>query len=226
VDALKAIIFDLDGTLVKSSHDFWRMKEEMIGYLIDLGLDGSSLSPQQTTNELVHKLIDFLKGQGASEAEITKALNELNELLNGFELETVEQTVPMEGALDVLKRLKDRGVKIGVLTRSCEAYAYKVLDLWGMHVLIEAIGARKDLLNAKPNPEAALEVCKLLKIEPHEAVLVGDHPMDLVCAQASGMLFVGILGGSSSEEVLKNAGSKRIAKNLVDLEIILLENEE
>lgn len=226
VDALKAIIFDLDGTLVKSAHDFWRMKEEMIKYLIDLGLDGSSLSPQQTTNELVYKLIDFLKGQGASEAEITNVLNELNELLNGFELETVGKTVPMEGVLDVLKRLKARGFIIGVLTRSCEPYAHKVLDLWGMREFVQAIGARNDLLNAKPHPEAAFEVCELLKIDPHEAVMVGDHPMDLACAQASEMPFIGILGGSSSEETLKNAGCKRIAKNLIDLESMLLDNEE
>ncbi|MFX0206080.1 MAG: HAD family hydrolase [Candidatus Hodarchaeota archaeon] len=226
VDELKTVIFDLDGTLVKSSHDFWRMKEEMIGYLIELGLDGKSLSPQQTTNVLVHKMIDFLKGQGVSEAEITKALNELNELLNGFELENVKKTFPMEGALGVLKRLKDRGFKIGILTRSCEAYTHKVLDLWSMHELIEAIGARKDLLNAKPNPEAALEVCELLNTEPNEAVLVGDHPMDLACAQAVGMQFIGILGGSSSEETLRNAGTERIARNLVDLEKILLENGE
>ena len=226
MNGLKAIIFDLDGTLVKSAHDFWRMKEEMIRYLIDLGLDGSSMSPQQLTTELVHEMIDFLKGQGASEAEITDTQGELNDLLNGFELETVEKTAPMEGALGVLKRLKARGLKVAVLTRSCEPYAHKVLDLWGMREYIDAISGRKDLLNAKPNPEAAFEVCALLNIEPHEAIMVGDHPMDLACAQAAEMPFIGILGGSSSEETLRNAGSKRIAKNLLDLETMLLENDE
>ena len=127
MDELKAVIFDLDGTLVKSAHDFWRMKDAMICYLVNLGLEKSPLSPQQTTNVLVQKMLDFLKTNGASDAEIDKNLTELNDLLDRFELESAEQTVMMEGARDVLRLLSCQGFKIGILTRSCEVYTLRSL---------------------------------------------------------------------------------------------------
>ncbi len=217
VDDLKAVIFDLDGTLVKSAHDFWRMKEAMIYYLVNLGLEKSPLSPQQTTNVLVQKMLDFLKTNGASDAEIAKNLTELNDLLDRFELESAEQTVMMEGARDVLRLLRCQGFKIGILTRSCEAYTIQALEQCKMREYVEEISARKDLLSAKPNPKAGFEICNLLGVDPRDAVLIGDHPMDLECAQLTGMHFIGILGGSSSEESLRAAGSKQIAERLIDL---------
>ena len=221
MNELKAVIFDLDGTLVKNPLDFWRMKETLIEYLAKLGLDKSSLNPTQTTNELIHKSINFLKAKGASEAKIQRVLTEVSEILNRFELETVEQTVAMEGARDVLKRLKRQGYKIGVLTRSCEAYTLQALEVCKMRELVDEIGARTDPLKAKPNPEAALQLCERLEIEPYEAILIGDHPMDLKCAKAAGMRFIGVLGGSSSEETLREAGSEHIAKRLIDVEEML-----
>ncbi len=221
MDVLKAVIFDLDGTLVKTSLDFWGMKEAVIEYLVNLGLDNSSLNTTQTTNELIHKGIDFLKTKGASETKIKEILTEISEIMNQFELDGVEHTVVVRDAQDVLNRLKRQGFKIGVLTRSCEAYAIKALELCKLRELVEVIGARTDPRNAKPNPEAALQVCAYLGVEPHKAILIGDHPMDLKCAIDAGMQFIGILGGSSSEETLREAGSELIAKNLTDVEEML-----
>ena len=92
--------------------------------------------------------------------------------------------------------------------------------------LIDEVRGRTDIFKAKPNPKALVDICEALGVDLKDTVMVGDHPMDLACAQAAEIQFIGILGGSSSEETLKNAGSKRIAKNLVDLETILLENGE
>lgn len=218
---MKAVIFDLDGTLVNTSLDFWGMKEAVIEYLVNLGLNNSSLNTTQTTNELIQKGIDFLKTKRASEMEIKEILVKISEIMNRFELESVEHTVAVRDGQDVLNRLKRQGFKIGVLTRSCEAYAIKALELCKMREFVEAIGARTDPRKAKPNPEAALQVCAYLGVEPHEAILIGDHPMDLKCAKDAGMEFIGILGGSSNEETLREAGSERIAKNLTDVEKML-----
>lgn len=221
VDELKAVIFDLDGTLVKTSLDFWGMKEAVIEYLVNLGLNNSSLNTTQTTNELIQKGIAFLKTKGASKTEIRGILTEISEIMNQFELDGVEHTVVIRDAQNVLNRLKHQGFKIGVLTRSCEAYAIKALELCKIREFVEVIGARTDPRKAKPNPEAALQVCASLGVEPHEAILIGDHPMDLKCAKDAGMDFIGILGGASSEETLKKAGTVHIAKNLTDVEKML-----
>ncbi|MFQ6125179.1 MAG: HAD family hydrolase [Candidatus Heimdallarchaeota archaeon] len=221
VDELKAVIFDLDGTLVKTSLDFWGMKEAVIEYLVNLGLNNSSLNTTQTTNELIQKGIAFLKTKGASKTEIRGILTEISEIMNQFELDGVEHTVVIRDAQNVLNRLKHQGFKIGVLTRSCEAYAIKALELCKIREFVEVIGVRTDPRKAKPNPEAALQVCASLGVEPHEAILIGDHPMDLKCAKDAGMDFIGILGGASSEETLKKAGTVHIAKNLTDVEKML-----
>lgn len=222
----KAVVFDLDGTLVQTPIDWMKMREKLIEQLCKLGIDRDSIDSKQTTDKLVRRVNDFLRRKRTPNSVIADVMRRLDEIMSQIELQNVEKSVPRKGARNLLKRLRDEGVKIGILTRGCKAYAIKALGTCHMLEFVDAMGTRTDPLKAKPDPESILSVCRSLGLEPREVISVGDHPMDVECAGKAGISFVGVLGGASNEEALRRAGCGKIVKGIDDLEVILFRRSE
>ncbi len=156
-----------------------------------------------------------------SESKIKTTLRQLGDIMDKSELEGVNEVKPIKGAKDSLERLSSRDIKIGILTRCCKAYAVEALKRCGMISLVDFIEARSDLLEAKPNAVSAWRLCKMLGVEPDEAVIVGDHWIDVECANSAGIDFIGVLSGLSDKDTLEKAGCKTFAKNITKIEDML-----
>jgi len=98
---LKAVIFDLDNTLIKSFTDYVKMKKEIIAYLRKVGVESEVLTPKHTTVEMVKEAARQLKERGKTEEEIASVMVGVNEVMNRVELENVDRALPLNG----LKRL-------------------------------------------------------------------------------------------------------------------------
>ena len=219
---MRAVIFDLDNTLIRSYTDFVKMKKKIIEYLQDTGIEGDILKPERTTVEMVIEAVRQLEEKGETNYGISTVLRGVNDIMNKVELENVKMTHPLDSAADLLRTLKAIGVKIGVLTRGCEAYAREALRVTGLLGYIDSISARTDLLQAKPNPEALYSLCRDLEVTRSEIAFVGDHPIDATCARLADVEFVGILEGPANEEAMRQAGSQINMRNLIDVKEFLL----
>ncbi|MCD6538535.1 HAD-IA family hydrolase [Candidatus Bathyarchaeota archaeon] len=198
---MKAVIFDLDGTLINSAIPFKKMKRLIIKYLEDAGVTHGLLNDEMLNSEITSIAAENLKVRGFPERYIKRVLSGVSDLMNRVEIESLDAASLIDGVPEVLRSLKERGFRIGLLTRSCREYAEKILRRFNIREYFDAILARDDVEYPKPNPAHALELLKLLNVSARDTVFIGDHLSDLECAVKSGMKFILFRRGSRTEDV-------------------------
>jgi HAD superfamily hydrolase (TIGR01509 family) len=219
---IKAIIFDLDNTLVESQIDYHQMKLDVLKELGRSGVEPSLLDPSKTIVENIRTGKEDLarKHPGMDMGEVDERINVL---LTARELERVEAVRAHAGASETLEAVQGRGMAMAILTRGSRAYALKVLSLTGLDGRVGPCICRDDypLEEAKPNPMAMRRAASKLGLRAEDCLYVGDHPMDLDCARASGASFVGVMTGSTDEARWRQSGCRTVIASVADLPSIL-----
>jgi len=106
-----------------------------------------------------------------------------------------------EGIDEVLSMVKNKGIKISIVTSSPSSYALRVVRHFGWE--FDAMVCYHDTTLHKPHPVPFIEVASRLKISEGDCWAVGDHPNDIIAAKKAGMYSVGALWGSLDKESLK-----------------------
>jgi phosphoglycolate phosphatase len=199
----KAILFDLDGTLLDTLKD--------IGASVNRVLEGKGFP----THEL--DTYRYFVGDG-SVVLINRALPKekrnddvirtcLTEFLEDYGRNLNVKTKPYEGIPEMLDALNDRGLKMAVLSNKPHEFTKQcvteLLSNWNFDVVI----GQRNGAPPKPDPAGALEVAKRLNIPPADFLYIGDSGVDMKTAVASGMFPVGVLWGFRSMGELKDNGS-------------------
>jgi HAD superfamily hydrolase (TIGR01509 family) len=156
---IKAVIFDLDGTITQPYFDFDAIREE-IGLTRDSGP--------------VLESMEKMDPQQYEQAE---------RVLNRHEHRAVEESKLNPGARETLSALRQAGIYIGVLTRNRKDNAVAIAQKHSLK--FDAIVGREQG-PAKPDAFGVLELCRQFAIEPAETMIVGDYLFDLLCARAAG----------------------------------------
>ena len=110
--------------------------------------------------------------------------------MNEVELESLDEASIISGVPETLKALRERGLKIGLMTRSCREYAEKILEKFNLRKYFDVVIARDDVENPKPDPAHAMRILDLLDVSADETLFIGDHWSDMECAKRSGLKFV------------------------------------
>jgi len=218
--SITAVIFDLDGTLIRSNIDFLKMKNTIIAHFRSLGVDSEDFSSSRPTFEIVQKGIELLRKK-RSEENISKVRRRINEIMTDVEMEQVDSVSAIAGVSETMKLLKEKGIKIGILTRSCREYALKSLETTGLSKLVNFVAARDDVDKPKPDPDQVIMLAQKLNVKLEETLMVGDHPIDALCAKNSNVRFIGVLTGSSEADAFKKIGCD-IVRSVNDLPQLLL----
>lgn len=208
---IKAVVFDLDWTLVNSTIDFKEMKRKILRYLATKGIRDKAFAKVRTI-EIVKRATALFEERGSAEIKET-----INRIMNQVELENVDKTTPIPGARETLQEIKARGIKIGVLTRGHRAYALKALQVTGLYSSVDLILARDQTEKSKPDPRPLLQAIDMLQIKPEEALMVGDSTLDAQCAKDANVTFIGVLSGFSSYQAFKEIGCKTVISTIRDL---------
>lgn len=215
---MKAVIFDLDHTLVRSGTDFSEMKTKIVDYVEQKLPSVEKLDKNSLTYEITQAVVESLQSRGLSKI-VPEVIEDINSIMNETEMKYASKATLIEGAFEALGRLKQTGLKIGILTRACREYTEQVLKTTGLSEFIDEVAARDDSVNPKPDPSQIYWLLERMKIDSDEAVMVGDHPVDALCARNAGIQFIGVLTGSWREDQTKQLGSTVISsvKDLPDL---------
>jgi HAD superfamily hydrolase (TIGR01549 family) len=221
-DPLLGVIFDLDGTLVLSPHPYGEMRREVVKIAMSYGVPSGDLDLHRTIAGLLQDAAGSMERIGRPVTDRYRFEAAVNQRLDEIELATLPNTRERAGAGDLLRALKERGFRIGLLTRSSAAYARQALQNTRLSSYIEAMGTRTDVGPVKPDPESMRRVLHALGVQPHRAAYVGDHPMDAQCATAAGVRFYGVLpetpGALGTEaDRFRAAGANAIAKDLAEV---------
>ena len=205
---MRAVIFDLDGTLVDTvyAHVFaWQRALAEAAMPIDgwrihrrMGMSGG-LFTRAVARELGRPL-------APEEAEGIQARH--GELF----AELLPERRPLPGAVELLAELREAGVAHGIAT-SGRRPEIDALEVGSETVVVE----RGDVLRAKPEPDLFLACSERLGVPPEACYVVGDAVWDLLAARRAHMLSVGLLSGGYGDDELTRAGAFRVYRDAVEL---------
>jgi len=219
--SVKAVIFDLDGTLVGFNLDYRALRAEVRGYLAKRGVPASVLSLQENIFEMLKKAELFLRNSGKSAEEMAQLRGEALGIAEKYELEAAMSTGLLSGAVETLKALKRMGLKIGLCTINSEKSASYILQRFKIAEFFDVVVTRNMVGQVKPHPEHLQVVLKALSVSPEESVVVGDSSVDMQCARELKAIAVGLPTGISTVQQLANQGANYIITSITDLPVLI-----
>ena len=112
-------------------------------------------------------------------------------LIVDIEIDAAAGARTMPNADKTLKALKDRGIKIGIVTRNCRPAVMTAVEMAGF--VYDLLLTRDDVVKVKPDPQHLLDALDLLDRKPERALMVGDHPMDILAGKKAGTKTAAVL---------------------------------
>ena len=191
---LKAVVFDLDGTLLDTAPDFIQVVHQL-RLEHNLALLDEAVITSQVSNGARALVALALKLTEEDEAFESKRLR-LLEIYSGF---LGENTRPYPGITDLLAQLKAQGVGWGISTNKPRAYTAPLLEALGLEPPPGSVVCPDDVGNPKPHPESLYLNCKHLGCQPHEVIYIGDHARDIQAGRAAGMRTIAAAYGYIAE---------------------------
>ncbi len=192
---VRAVLFDFDGTLITQQIDFGRMRSEVLEVVARYGVDPEPLQSMYVLEliRMVHeRLDDETPPQGARfEAEASA-------VIASIELEAAKSAHPFAGVVEMLRTLRDRDYRVGIVTRNCRLAVEQILASRAMHH--DLLLTRDDVPHVKPDPRHLSTALEALNVPPESAVMCGDHPMDVLVGKRVGTATVGVLPVGKTRE--------------------------
>lgn len=201
----KAVIFDLDGTLLDTIED---LTESMNRALSIMGYPGRTI---EECKQLVGDGIDVfvqraLPAEARNDSEIANRLKKL--MKSEYQRRGELSTRPYDGIAELLDALTRGHIGLAILSNKPHDSTLRVTKKFFTKWAFQAILGARDNVPIKPDPAAALEIAHLLNFPPAEILYLGDTNTDMWTANAAGMYAVGALWGFRTAEELIGSGAK------------------
>jgi len=209
----KAVLFDLDGTLLDSIED--------LGDSLNRVLDQNGF-PTHNRDAYCRFV-----GDGATNL-IKRALPEekrmntiirscLDAFLEDYDKNWNVKTRLYEGIQELLDALASRGIKMAVLSNKPHKYTIKCMDGFLPDWNFDVVLGQRDDVPRKPDPAGALEIAEKLQLLPSDFLYLGDTETDMKASIGAGMFPVGVLWGFRSAEELRDNGAKVLINKPLEL---------
>jgi HAD superfamily hydrolase (TIGR01549 family) len=196
----KAAIFDLDGTLLDSVDLHALAWQEA---MTEFGHDVSFEQARSQIGKGGDKLIPvFLSAD--EQWDHGKELEEWRG--KHFKAKYLPLVRPFSAVPDLLRRVRDAGLRIAIASSAKKDELEKYLDIACIAELVDVTTSSDDAEESKPAPDIFEVVLDKLKIEGGDAVAVGDTPYDAAAAGKAKIVTVGVLCGGFTEDSLRQAG--------------------
>ena len=203
----KAVIFDLDGTLSDSIHS--------IKYCGDKAMEAVGLGGFSTDD------YKYFVGDGAANlikrALIANGDTELKFFDEAFVVykevfreNCMYKVEPYEGIRDLLAALKEKEIKIVVLSNKPHAETINVIETLFGKGYFDVIQGQKENVPIKPSPEGAFQILKQLEMTADEILYLGDTATDMKTGKSTGAFTIGALWGFRERKELEEGGADAI----------------
>lgn len=209
----KLCIFDLDGTLSNTL--------PTIAYYGNLALGRFSHPPieQERYKLLVGNGRDLLIHRMLAEtgSDTPKEYARVGAAYDAaYEADVLYLTKPYDGIPELLQQLKENGVRLAVLSNKPHNVAEMVVsELFGG--IFDAVWGKKPDYPTKPDPTAALEICRRLGVSAADTAFIGDTGVDIATGKNGGFTSIGVLWGFRGRDELEAAGADLFAARPADI---------
>jgi HAD superfamily hydrolase (TIGR01549 family) len=186
---MRAVVFDLDGTLVDTTRFILNIYVETIHLLG---------GPEATTDDV---LCNFNIGPTPVVLERFLGRPILPQDLDAYYVAyeaAISRLQPFPGVPSMLNQLHHNGYRLGLFTSATRRAVSLILPRTGLDGHFRAIVTGDEVTHPKPAPEGLEQVCRRLAVRTADAVYVGDAEVDLACARSARVLGVQAVWGSPS----------------------------
>ena len=198
---VKAVLFDLDGTLTNTLEDIANAMNRALR-LNDL--------PEFSVNEYRYLVGDGVKklAERACRGRRDKEAAVLRDYQAYYGTHTRDRTAPYDGVPEMLADLLRRGMKLAVFSNKPHADTCAVVDYFFPGVDFAAVRGQIEGTPVKPDPAGALAIAEAMGLAPEQFAYLGDTATDMACAVNAGMMPVGALWGFRTAEELLESGAR------------------
>jgi phosphoglycolate phosphatase len=181
--SVRALIFDLDGTLIDSKRDLIHSVNAMLGEMGRARLDEETISGY--IGHGAPLLVSRALGSTAKEEELRRALQFF---LAYYEEHKMDTTCAYPGIPDALAQLSRKKVPLAVLTNKPLKISVRILESLGLASYFRVIYGGNSFETKKPDPLGANKILSEFGAQPSETMLVGDSEVDVQTARNAGTI--------------------------------------
>ncbi len=209
---IKAVIFDMDGTVLNTLQDI----ANAVNYTLKLH------------NLPTHELYKFKKFVGdGTDMMLKRALPEdlrtdeqvakiKPRYVEYYDAHPTDATVPYDGIPELLSTLKQKGIKLAVVSNKIDCMVGPIADKF-FGGIFDYVTGQKDGMPVKPDPAAVFEAMKIFGVTADECIFVGDSGVDAKTGFNAGMFTVGVLWGFRDEKELRENGANAVISKPCEL---------
>lgn len=209
----KAVIFDLDGTLLNTLDSiayFANKTLEKYGY----GTIETEKYKKLTGNGARVLMERMLKEVHAEGYDFEKMLHDYNK---SYDDDFMYLTRPYDGILDMLGELRKKGIKTAVISNKPDSTTVQVVREMMGELTPDIVRGGREGVPLKPDPTAVLEIIEQLGVEKDDCLYVGDTATDMETGKNAGLFTVGVLWGFRDREEIEKAGAKAIVSKPAEI---------
>jgi phosphoglycolate phosphatase len=207
----KAVIFDLDGTLVDTLDDLTDAMNQALAWL---GQPGRSRD--ECRDMIGRGLPEFAKSALPADALHLRdaLLRKMREIYLGI---CLNRTQPYDGIREVLSACQKQQIRLGVLSNKAHDLTVRISEhYFGKETFCRILGL-KDNVKAKPDAQPVFILLDQMQLKPADVLYVGDSEVDVQTARNAGVDCIAAGWGFRSVEILKKAGAKIIVSRPLEL---------
>ncbi len=211
---LKAVLLDLDGTLLDTAPD--------LAAAVNAMLDGQGLDPlpEHVVRDFIGQGIPRLVEKSLVAAGLPLVCERLEPSMQGFATHykrlNGRASTLYPGVAEALERLRAAKLKLGCVTNKAAAFTKPLLEKTGLAPLLDAVVTSDQVGRRKPHPAPFLHACKLLGVLPAEAVVIGDSANDAEGARAAGCKVLLVTYGYNEGRDVRSLDADGVVETLAE----------
>jgi HAD superfamily hydrolase (TIGR01509 family) len=208
---IKALLCDIDGTLVQSNWlhaEAWQVALGAIG--VHLPLEELRRQIGKGGDQLVPTFVPWWK-----QPHVQHPLEEFRKFV--FQSEYLSQVKPIPRVREFLLRLKEAGIRLSLASSASTEDLATYKKIASIEDLIEEESSKDDAKQSKPHPDIFEATLRRLGLKANEVLALGDTPYDAEAAGKAGVWTIGVMTGGWTREELLNAGCIEVYEDVGEL---------
>lgn len=206
----EAILFDFDGTLINTNDLIFTSYRYAFKTV-----QNREISMEEMIGMYGRPLAQTLEAYGDDKDELTRVYREFNSKMHD------ELIKKFDGAAEGVKKLKELGMKMAIVTSKRIDMLKKGIEFLGLSDCFDALITPDDTTKHKPEPEPVLKACEKLEVDPKNAIMVGDSVFDIKSGIAAGCRTCAVTYTLTEHKVLLDLGIDYFVNSILEFADII-----
>lgn len=190
---IKAVLFDIDGTLIDSDS----FVLQTFSYVLQ-SINSSIAEKQSVVRTLMGRTLEDMYATLAPDHDV----NELCELHRNWQRHNMHMAKPFASVPSLLSTLQEKHIAIGAVTNRMHESAGMLLELNNLTQFFSIVITPEDVRKPKPHPEGIQKALEHMSVGPNDAIMVGDSEFDIQAGKHAGTITVGVTTGIHTAPML------------------------